>query len=82
MSAKTTLWLCLFFLFLHESLQKFLLQPHAEITGESSHQQVKVNFKNRRKRSPCVIGTRWRTRRCRKPTQVPGINGKVDCQYV
>ena len=44
----------------------FLHFPYGEENEDSPKNEAQVSFEiNRPKRSPCVIGTRWRTRRCR-----------------
>ena len=44
----------------------FLHFPYGEENEDSPKNDAQVSFEiNRPKRSPCVIGTRWCTRRCR-----------------
>lgn len=71
MSAKKIFVLCLLIaLFLHESSQKILHSPlndddNGVLTYQHQSQVSVEHVDKRRKRSPCVVGTRWRTRRCR-----------------
>ena len=62
---KIFVFYLLFVLFLHESLQKFLHSSYEKESGVV-YQQVDTTVEKRPKRSPCIIGTRWRTRRCRR----------------
>ena len=75
-----TLWMCSRFtstswsemfayikmLVLRLLIVSFLHFPYGEENEDSPKNEARVSFEiNRPKRSPCVIGTRWRTRRCR-----------------
>lgn len=70
MAAKTVFVLYLFIaVFLLESLKKsacFSGGDEKEDSGQKGTNLFAVEKQARLKRSPCIIGTRWRTRRCKK----------------
>ena len=54
----------------------FLHFPYGEENEDSPKNEARVSFEiNRPKRSPCVTGTRWRTRRCRVSQRKVSIVG-------
>lgn len=69
MTAKTIFVLYLFIaVFLLESLKKSACFSDGDQTGDSGQKGTNLFAQKtaRPKRSPCIVGTRWRTKRCRK----------------
>ena len=70
MAAKTVFVLYLFIaVFLLESLKKSACFSDGDERKDSEQKRTNlfaVEKQARLKRSPCIVGTRWRTRRCKK----------------